>query len=190
VRDDLRYRKLFDYLGFAELMAVLMVLATAFSAVATWRTASIANALYNASERPYVGVEKVSLERLRPDDCHVVVQYRNFGSVAAEDAVVTERLFVDGRPVAHRLTIKAGILSPNASHHMFLHVPAGQLDSILSGRSRLSVVVAASYHGPVRFNLCYAERFTYVPETKTLQVDGGSPRCSDIGQWIDGGPRH
>ncbi len=189
MRDDSRYRKLLEYLGFAELMGALMVLATAFSAVATWRTASIANALYNASERPYVGVENVSLERLRPDDCHVVARYRNFGSVPAEGVIVTERLFLDGKPADHRLTLEAGILSPNASHHMFVHVPAGRIAAVLSGQSKLSVVVAASYRGPVRSGLCYAERFTYMPETKTLEVDGGSPRCSEIGHWIDGGPR-
>jgi hypothetical protein len=186
---DSRFKRPFEYLGFAELMAILMVLATTFSAVATWRTASIATALYNASERPYVGVEKVLLERPQPGGCHIVVRYRNFGNVSAEDAIVTERLFLDGKPVGDPFTLAAGILSPAASHQIFVHVPSDRIDAIQSGQTRLDIVVATSYGAPLRSTLCYAERFAYLPETKTFEVDGGSPRCSEMAYWSNGGPR-
>ncbi len=188
MRDESRYRKLVEYVGFAELMAVLMVLATAFSAVATWRTASIATALYDASERPYLGVEKVALDREHPGDCRLVVRYRNFGNVAAEDAVVRGRVFLDGKPASDEVDLRAGIISPSVPHQIFVHAPDDQIDAVLSGQTRLALVVAASYHGPARPTLCYVERFAYIPQTRTFEVDGGSSRCSDIGYWIDGGP--
>ena len=61
-------RRLGQILGVAEIMTALMVLATILSAVATWRTASIANAIYMASERPYFGVESVRLDSSKPNE--------------------------------------------------------------------------------------------------------------------------
>ncbi len=50
-----------DFLGIVDLVAVMMVIATVCTAIATWRTASIATAIYMASERPYMGVSSVDL---------------------------------------------------------------------------------------------------------------------------------
>src|SRR5581483_8608200 len=78
-------RKIAGYLGFADLMAVLMVLATGFSAFATWRTATIAYELLTSSERPYFGVRDVTLDRSHPDEPRIYVDYRNFGHVPADN---------------------------------------------------------------------------------------------------------
>lgn len=169
-----------EFLGFADLVALLMVLATAFSAVATWRTASIANALYLAAERPYFGVGAVTLDRSHPGDPRVVVLYRNDGDVAAENVVIERRMRIDDRLIlAGDGRKNAGILSPREPHHLRLHIPPKAMDGIIAGNSKLSVEIAANYDGPNhRRQLCYLERFVYVADEKSFEVDGGTADCA------------
>lgn len=170
-----------EFLGFADLVAVMMVLATVFTAIATWRTATIATALYQASERPYIGVVAVTLNRERRNDPRVQLEYKNFGAVAAEGSVMFRRMIIDGKIIDGQTRRKAaGILWPGAPHHMFMHLPPAAYDAIVSGRSTLRVEVGANYQGPYRGNLCYLERFAYQPEEGVFEVDGGSPRCQEL----------
>ncbi|MGH7839744.1 MAG: hypothetical protein ACREQC_18260, partial [Candidatus Binataceae bacterium] len=59
-------RRLLSEVELADFMAIMMVLATALSAYATWRTSSIANAIYLASERAYFGIESATLDDSQP----------------------------------------------------------------------------------------------------------------------------
>jgi hypothetical protein len=63
-------RRLSRALRFADLMALLMVAATGLSAFATWRTAEMTNRIFAVAERPYVGIQHVSLEAF--DDTSVM----------------------------------------------------------------------------------------------------------------------
>jgi hypothetical protein len=81
------------YLEFADLMAFLMVAATAFSGYATWRTATIANQFLTSSERPYFGAEAVRLDQSRPGAPRVYIDYRNFGHVPADNVRLQGELF-------------------------------------------------------------------------------------------------
>lgn len=169
-----------EFLGFADLVAVLMVVATVCSAIATWRTATIATALYEAAERPYMGVASVALNRDRPGDPRVRLEYKNFGSVAAEGVVMFRRMSIDGRFVTGQTRRKvAGIISPQSPHHLFMHLSPASYDAIVSGRSTLRVEVGATYQG-YHGNLCYLERFVYEPDEDLFEVDGGSPRCEEL----------
>jgi hypothetical protein len=173
-------RRLGTILELADVMAVLMVVATVFTGIATWRTASIAEALYLTSERPYLGTGKVWLEKTPQGDPRVFVEYENFGAVAAEDTVVRERLLVDGKPLAGRgSTLAAGIISPRVPHRTRAHLDRAHYADVVAGRSQLVVEVAMRYHGPRNRPLCYLERFVYVHETDDFEVHGGSPRCAD-----------
>lgn len=170
-----------EYLGFADLLALLMVSATAFTGYATWRTATIANALFLSSERPYIGVKSVELDNRHPGDPRVEIEYENYGHVSAENTRMVRQLRIDARAVAGQTKAKdAGILSPEVPHHMHLHVPLGSYDAIVAGRSQLEVEVAATYRGPGREPMCYLERFTYTPDEKQFEVDGGTTRCADL----------
>jgi hypothetical protein len=170
-----------EFLGFADLVAVLMVVATVCSAIATWRTATIATALYQASERPYMGVVSVTLSHDRPSDPRVRVEYKNFGSVAAEGAVLFRRMTIDGKIVAGQTRRKvAGIVSPGVPHRIFVHLSEAAYDAIVSGRSTLRLEVGATYQGLYHGNLCYLERFVYEPDEDVFEVDGGSPRCEQL----------
>jgi hypothetical protein len=167
-----------QFLGVADVMALLMVAATAFSAIATWRTADIATALYMAAERPYLGVEQVRLDRSRAGDPRVVVEYHNFGSLSADDVVITGRLAVDGRTLTgQKWTKNAGIVSPSVPHFLLFHGPPQVYPAVMSGRSKFVVEVEATYSGAASSRLCYLERFVYLSDSDTFDVDGGTSRC-------------
>ncbi len=171
-------RKIAGYLGFADLMAVLMVAATAFSAFATWRTATIAYELLTSSERPYFGVREVTLDRSRPGEPRIYVDYRNFGHVPADDVHLRATMFIDDKPLAGQaMSRSVGVLSPDVPHHVYLHVPAQQAAQILAGRARLLAQVRAWYKGSSRRAFCYRERFAYMPDSGTFEIDGGSSQC-------------
>jgi hypothetical protein len=171
-----------EFLGFADLMAVMMVLVTALTAVATWRTASIATQIYRASERPYMGVADLQLTNDPPGDPKVLVEYKNFGSVAAEGVVMFRRMILDGRVIGDETRRKAaGILMPDSPHRLFMHLSEESYDAVVAGRSKLRVDIGAVYQGLSRASdLCYFERFVYEPGEKLFEVDGGSPRCQEL----------
>ena len=171
--------KIAEYLQFADLIALLMVVSTAFTAVATWRTATIARALYLAAERPYIGVTSVALDTSHPNDLRVHVIYQNFGHVSADDVLMRFQLIIDGRHVAGRHErLDAGIISPEVPHRFYLHIPNSAYNSIVRGHSTMIVEVTGSYSGG-QTPLCYLERFRYVPDDNSFEVAGGSPRCQD-----------
>ncbi|HZO82767.1 MAG TPA: hypothetical protein VFB33_13815 [Candidatus Binataceae bacterium] len=171
-------RKIAGYLGFADLMAVLMVLATGFSAFATWRTATIAYELLTSSERPYFGVRDVTLDRSHPDEPRIYVDYRNFGHVPADNVRLQAAVFLGGRQLADEgVTRSVGVLSPDVPHHIYLHVPPQSAPDILAGRAKLLAQVSAWYAGSGARTFCYRERFAYMPDSGTFEIAGGSTRC-------------
>jgi hypothetical protein len=179
-RERSMLREVVQFLGFADLMAVLMVAATAFSGYATWRTAGIAQALYRASERPYLGVQRVWMDRTAPQGVRVAVEYRNYGHVPAENTDIAERLLVDGHPVlSAKRELAAGIISPGVPHFLHVHLDDTTREAVKSGKSSLIAIVAASYNSAAGHKLCYLERFKYLPELDWFDADGGSPRCRD-----------
>lgn len=171
-------RKLAEYLGFADLMAVLMVAATAFTAIATWRTATIARDLLVSSERPYFGVHSVTMDTSRPDDPRVYVDFRNFGHVPADDVRLEVTTYIDGSAqAAGRVIRDAGIMSPDVPHHVFVHLQRAHYADVAASRAKLLVDVAAWYRSSGRDLFCYRERFTYGAGSGTFEIAGGSSRC-------------
>jgi hypothetical protein len=125
-----------SYLGFADFVAVLMVLATGFSAVATWRTATIADQIYRTSERPYLGVERVFFDSSRPADPSVVVQYQNFGHVPADGVVVSENLNLDGHPLGDGSYSRAvGVISPGVPHQIRVRIADMDRQAVMAGKA-------------------------------------------------------
>ena len=51
-RERLAFRRLSDVLRFTDFMTFMMVVATAFSAFATWRSARVTSLLFAVAERP------------------------------------------------------------------------------------------------------------------------------------------
>src|SRR5579863_6539841 len=114
----------------ADFMAVLMVLATFFSAYATWRTALVTNTIFAVADRPFLGVQQVSFETIDRQHPTIAVNFRNFGNIPALDAIVGAHALIDGKMVkasADNLSeINAGILSPNVPHTFYLFIPLDQ----------------------------------------------------------------
>ena len=52
--------RLADAVKLADFMAILMVLATFFSAYATWRTAKLTSTIFAVADRPFIGVQQVA----------------------------------------------------------------------------------------------------------------------------------
>jgi hypothetical protein len=87
-------------LEITNVMAAMMMFATAFSAYATWKTAQVTNEILLTSQRPYIGVESIKFDNGGSANPRVVVDLRNFGSVQAENALISLRLGLDGRPLS------------------------------------------------------------------------------------------
>jgi hypothetical protein len=180
-RDRRSLGRIADFLGVVDVVAVMMVIATVCTAVATWRTASIATAIYLASERPYMGVASVKLDHDRPGDPRIIIEYKNFGSVAAEGVVMFQRLWIDGKVVEDQTRRKAaGIVSPGSPHRLFMHVSQPVYDAVIAGRATMRVEVGAAYRGLRHGDLCYLERYAYEIDEGLFDVDGGSPRCEEL----------
>ena len=167
-----------DYLGFADLMAFMMVLATAFSGYATWRTASIADQLLQSSERPYFGVQGVALDRNGSGSPRIYIDYRNFGHVPADNVRIRADLFVDQKPQAiATITKDAGIVSPDVTHHVYIPIPSERWREIENSGVSLEIQVKAQYTGAVASGLCYRERFAYASDIGSFEIVGGSSQC-------------
>ncbi len=179
-------RRLGEILGFTELMTALMVAATTFTAIATWRTASIADWIYLASERPYLGVESVRLDTSKPNEPRVAIEYRNFGHLSSDNTVLDTRMIIDGAVVTgETVRLDAGILSPEVPHLVHRHLPPDKYAAIVNGSSTLEVDVKATYRGFDRRPLCYFERFQYVADSARFEVHGGTSRCDEQPVWAE-----
>ena len=85
-------RRLVVSVELADLLGFLMILATAFSAYSTWRTAELAGQLLLITARPYLGNAGVHFDRIDTDEPRVVADLRNFGSVQATDTTIEGEL--------------------------------------------------------------------------------------------------
>jgi hypothetical protein len=166
----------------ADFMAILMVLATFFSAYATWRTAMVTSTIFAVADRPFLGVQQVAFEVRDQHHPMIVVQFRNFGSIPALNTIVGAHALVDGKlvkdPAERMLEIEAGILSPNVPHSFYVFIPPDKYEAITGGKSNLQVHVTMVYNGPARDKqLCYFERFSYDFHSQIFEASGGDDRC-------------
>ena len=169
-------------LRFADFMAILMVLATVFSAYATWRTAQVTRLVFAISDRPFLGIEKVAFEAVDSATPTIAVEMRNFGKIPAQGAIVTVRAIVDGKVVApvngELSTLDMGIMSPTVPHFMYAYLTPGLYRAVTSGASNLQVRVRMLYKGPaLDADYCYDERMAFDYRTASFRAVGGGDRC-------------
>jgi hypothetical protein len=166
----------------ADFMAILMVLATFFSAYATWRTARVTGAIFAVSDRPFLGVQQVAFAETDSQHPRIAVEFRNYGSIQALDAIVGARAVVDGKAVKdpeYPMTeTDAGILSPNVPHAFNLTLTRDLYQAVVAGKSNLQVHVRMLYKGPAGDQkFCYFERFAYDYRSGIFGASGGDDRC-------------
>ena len=166
----------------ADLMAVLMVLATFFSAYATWRTALVTSTIFAVADRPFLGVQQISFQETDTQHPMIVVNFKNFGSIPALDAIVGAHAVIDGKvikaPADIMSEMNAGILSPNVPHSFYVFIPPEKYAAVAAGKSNLQVHVRMIYNGPAhQKQLCYFERYAYDFRMNVFQASGGDDRC-------------
>ena len=174
--------QLAEILKFADLMAIMMVLATAFSAIATWRTASITNLLVSIAERPYVGVQRVAFDTVESDGSgRLLIDCRNFGHVSGTDGVVRIRLVVDGKTISSTAgpgtAVNVGMFAPSVPQVFFRFVPASTYQTVRDGTSLMIAHIAINYRGPDEREFCYSQLMTYDHRADSFSATGGSDRC-------------
>jgi hypothetical protein len=185
-RDESQIRRLSEVLRFADLMAVMMVLATVFSAYATWRTASVTSQVFAIADRPFLGVQQVHFEALDSPHPMIAVDLRNFGQLPALDAIANVHALVEGKviktPTGEMSSIDAGIVPPNVPYFVYAYLTPDLYQQVTSGKSNLQVHVTLMYKGPrQQAEYCYFERIIYDYRSASFRMAGGNDRCgSDV----------
>jgi hypothetical protein len=175
-------RKLAEVIRLADFMAILMVLATLFSAFATWRTAQVTRLVFEIADRPFLGVQKVSFEAIESERPMITVEVRDFANIPALEALVSVYAVADGKPLApppgEMTTQELGILSPGVPHHFYAFITPELYRAASAGKSNLQVHVRMLYKGPAhQQSYCYFERVVYDFHAASFRMSGGSDRC-------------
>jgi len=178
-------------IGFQEFMGAMMVVATilmacatGLSAWATWRSEQIARHVFAISDRPYIGIESVRLNVDDPRLPYALLDYRNFGRIPAENAVIEVWASIDGQIVSfeptrkdvHKAKLKLGALSPATSYLFAAYFPPQYTAAILAGSSDLSVEVIVTYSGSLQEPYCYRMNFHYFAPLRSFDPSGGSDK--------------
>jgi hypothetical protein len=170
-------------LRLADFIALLMVAATAFAAYAAWRTAEVTAMVYAISERPFLGIQKISFEGVDSPRPRVAVEFRNFGHIPALDSLVSVHVRVNGKLVkqdnGEMMSQETGIVSPGVPHFFYAFVSPDDYRGVVAGNKRMQVHVRMLYKGPARANeYCYSERIDFDYRSDTFRLGGGSDRCA------------
>src|SRR5262249_15631829 len=83
-------------LEITDLIALMMLFVAGLSSYATFKTAQVTNEILLTSQRPYIGTESVKFV----NGTTVVAELRNFGTVQAQDAVISIVLTVNGKALS------------------------------------------------------------------------------------------
>jgi hypothetical protein len=168
----------------ADFMALMMVAATAFTALATWRTYKVSELIFAIQDRPFLGVQKVAFERTDTPEPAIVVDFRNFGPIPADDAIIAVTALLDGKSLPPRdgeITAgDQGTVSPGVPHFFFVFLLGDEYKRIVSGAAHLMVRVTMEYKGPAldrRF--CYMKKLFYDAHTSTFRPAGGNSTCAN-----------
>jgi hypothetical protein len=177
-------RRVSRAVGFTDLIAVLMVIATGFSAFATWRTAQVTGLIFAIADRPFMGVLRLEFEATDSPDPHLTVVYKNFGRIPAVDGLVSVTAWIDGKPAPDPFPgamneRETGGIPPDVDHFFYRYFTADSYKAVTSGKSRLRVEVRIDYKGLTpHTQYCNFKRFVYDFRTATFRHAGGSNQCA------------
>jgi len=174
-------QRLSDILRFTDFMTAMMVIATIFSAYATWRTARVTNLLFTIAERPYIGAARVAIDSIDAEFARLVIDCRNFGQVSATGGVGRVSVFIDGKLLPKAIGGVAieniGIVSPTVPHLLFRFIPISLFNPVHDGHSKMVVRIAFDYRGPDQRQFCYRELMTYDRRLASFVPSGGDDHC-------------
>lgn len=167
----------------ADVMALLMVAATAMTAFATWRTYRISDLILQVSERPFLGVQQVTFERTDTAAPLIVVDFRNFGPIPAETTSIAVTALLDGKQIPPRdgemTDANQGVVAPGVPHFFYVFLQKDEYQRSVSGAAQLMVQVSMVYRGPaLGRTFCLTKKVFYDYHVAGFRPDGGSSECS------------
>jgi hypothetical protein len=162
---------------------VLMAIGTIFSAWTSWQIARLTGDFYSTSNRPYVGVASIRLNRSDQAQPGSWIEFRNFANMPAEQTVIDVSTQINGNVIANTLgarhvVLSLGIMSPEAPYFFGATFPPQYLQSIMNGKARLTVVVKATYKDIGGHLHCYHMRYAYAWFFDKYDPDGGGSACT------------
>ena len=182
-RERQEERRVSRAIGFADFMAFLMVIATGFSAFATWRTATVTSLVFATADRPFMGIARVQFEATDTQNPYVSILYKNFGRIPAVDGIVSVNAWLDGKvapdPVADAMNVsETGSIPPEVDHFFFRYFSPDAYKEIASGKAHLQIEWRIVYKGPARGSeYCDFKRYAYDARTGTFRHSAGSDKC-------------
>ena len=177
-------RRVSRAIGLTDFLAVLMVIATGFSAFATWRTAQVTSLVFAIADRPFMGVAKLEFEATDSPDPRLTVVYKNFGRIPAIDGLVTVDAWIDGKPAPDPFPgamdeRETGGIAPDVDHFLYRYLTAESYKDVVTGKSRFRVAVRMDYKGLApNSQYCDFKWFVYDYRTATFRHAGGSNKCT------------
>ena len=171
------------FLTAADVMALLMVAATAMTAFATWRTYRISDLVLQVVERPFLGVQQVTFERTNTAQPLIVVDFRNFGTIPTDATSITVTAMLDGKQIPPRegemTDNNQGVVAPGVPHFFYVFLEKDEYERSLSGAAQLIVNVSIIYKGPaLGRTFCLTKKLFYDYHVGGFRPDGGSSECS------------
>ncbi len=172
-------RTMISALEITDLIALMMVFATALSAYATWRTEQVTNQILLISQRPYIGLQSIKL--LGNTNPRVAEELRNFGTVQAEQTRVSIVLRVDGdalsgdsEPQQHEDPL---VFSPGVPHRFYRHITLDTYRGAVQGKMNLVIETQVRYKGPRGDEHCYLTVDNYDHADGVFHPQRGSLSC-------------
>ena len=162
---------------------ILMAIGTMFSAWTSWRVARLTRDFYSTSNRPYLGVASIKLDRSNPERPASWIEFRNFGNIPSEQTVIEVSTLVNGRLVKdilglQHVVLSLGLLSPEAPYFFGAMFPPQYLQSVENGSTKLVVIIESTYRDMGGRLHCYHMRYAYVAFLDKYDPDGGSSACT------------
>lgn len=174
-------RSMVSALEVTDLIALLMVFATALSAYATWKTQQVTKQILLISQRPYIGTESMNL--LGDTNPRVMIDLRNFGTVQAEDTVVSVVLKINGKVLPRDSEPQQPgapvVFSPGVPHRFFRHMTSEMYRDAVQGKINLVVEIQVRYRGPQGDKHCYLAHDSYDNVDAVFYSRRGSLSCDD-----------
>ena len=172
-------RTLTSALEITDFLALMMVLATGFSAYATWKMEQVTNQILLISQRPYIGTESIDLlDDKRPK---VAVDLRNFGTVQAEHTIISMVVLINGKPLSSDLEAQQQkspvVFSPGVPHRFYRHLTTDIYQQAIQGKVTLLVEIRVRYRGPRGDEHCYLTQDNFDNLDNIFYPVGGSLRC-------------
>jgi hypothetical protein len=141
--------------------------------VATWRSVDIVRKTYEATHRPYLGVQRIDSEEISGSrGMKITLQYKNFGPVPATVLDLSLIAYVDGTEVARGPAKKGITQHPGAPLSQRLYVRDPEFAQVENGRP-LEITLGIKYRGPVEKTYSFSQRYLYLPALNLFSPQEG-----------------